>query len=144
MACVKRMEIPTDVAGIISEYAKPRMRFSGEYNRCVRELKQANQKDNWPTLKKRLCDKDADKVIQAYVAHTEAKLATYTARVFFTEVWRKCEPNHYHYQHHDENIQYRTASEEVLACVKREFSARCALMDVLYGIKNDLFHKCDV
>lgn len=127
------MEIPSDVAGIISEYAKPRMKFSGEYNRCIRDLKQANQKDNWSTLKQRLCDKDADKVIHAYVSHTEAKLATYNARVANTVLFRII--NNLNDQNHptdEQQHQYRTTVRDVLACVKREFHARCVLMDVLH------------
>ena len=139
MACVKRMEIPADVAGIINEYAKPRMKFSGEYNRCVRELAQAHQTDNWTTLKQRLCDKDADQVIQAYVAHTEAKLATYTTRqammLFQAEMWRINNPTNEYVN------TYMTRARELASCVGREFRTKCALMDVLYGKEEiDSFH----
>lgn len=123
------MEFPADVAGIISEYSKPLMKFSDEYNRCVRELKQANQIDNWPTLKQRLCDKDADKVIQAYVAHTEARLATYTTRQALkrAELWHVNNPT-------DEQINtYTTTARELAKCVERQFHAMCVLMDVLFG-----------
>lgn len=139
MACVKRMEIPADVAGIISEYAKPRMKFSGEYKRCVRELTQANQTDNWPTLTQRLCDKDADNVIDAYVSHTEARLVTYTTRqalmLIQSEMWRINNPTNEYVN------RYMTTARELASCVGREFHTKCALMDVLYGKEEiDSFH----
>jgi hypothetical protein len=75
------MEFPDDVLTIISEYSKPIMRFSGRYKKCMQELsvvaRMIGVKD---IVKKRLCDKDAEIVINAFEEYVNAALTTYEAR----------------------------------------------------------------
>jgi hypothetical protein len=75
------MEFPDDVLTIISEYSKPIMRFSGRYNKCIQELNVARRMIGVKKIvKKRLCDKDADIVIDAFEDYVNALLTTHEAR----------------------------------------------------------------
>ncbi len=64
------MEFPEDICGLIRQYAKPRMRFVHEYHQAMRALGEAD----WPDVKRRLCDKDAEQVIAALIAYTDSVL----------------------------------------------------------------------
>jgi hypothetical protein len=75
------MEFPDDVLTIISEYSKPIMRFSGRYKKCMQELSAVSRMTGVKDIvKKRLCDKDADIVIDAFEEYVAAALTTYEAR----------------------------------------------------------------
>ena len=70
------MELPDDVLAIIKAYSKPLMKFSDKYKKCVQEMK--NNREAFylqKIVQKRLCDKDADQVIQAFVEYVDALLA---------------------------------------------------------------------
>jgi hypothetical protein len=64
------MEFPEDVCGLIRAFSKPRMRFVHEYHQAMRALGEAD----WPDVKRRLCDKDAEQVIAALFAYTDSVL----------------------------------------------------------------------
>ena len=71
------MEFPDDILAIVRAYSKPRMQFSGKYNKYSEELRINRQVFYLrPIVQKRLCDKDADKVIEAFAEYVVALLAT--------------------------------------------------------------------
>ena len=60
------MELPTNVLGLVRDFSKPLLRYSGEYNEVVEMLNQ-----EWPELKTKLSGPVADRVggcLQAYIA----------------------------------------------------------------------------
>jgi hypothetical protein len=70
------MELPDDVLAIVRAFSKPLMKFSDKYNKCIQEMKFNRQVFYLQKIvKKRLCDKDADQVIQAFVEYVDALLA---------------------------------------------------------------------
>jgi hypothetical protein len=87
MTCAKsfvegnKMEFPEDVLTIISEYSKPIMRFSRRYKMCIQELNVARRMIGVKEIvKKRLCDKDANIVIDSFEEYVVALLTTHEAR----------------------------------------------------------------
>jgi len=64
------MEFPEDILRIIRDYSQPRMKFRKKY----RELMLKLGVSHWGNVQKRLCDKDADKVICALQLYTDAYL----------------------------------------------------------------------
>lgn len=86
MTCAKfvegnQMEFPEDVLTIISEYSKPIMRFSRRYKMCIQELNVARRMIGVKEIvKKRLCDKDANIVIDSFEEYVVALLTTHEAR----------------------------------------------------------------
>jgi hypothetical protein len=67
-----QMELPDDVLDLVREFSRPRMQFIREYQKVLYDLGITD----WPELKKRLCDKDAPKVIAALLAWAEEFLYT--------------------------------------------------------------------
>ena len=122
------MEFPEDVLTIIKEFSKPIMRYSTEYARCKKAL-EAIGFDVWSTVKQRLCDKDADKVIEAYISHTEARIAMWAIRQEQSTALRL---ERYVKPTEEQNRNYKRICEEIRVCVKRELHTRVFLMEVLY------------
>jgi hypothetical protein len=130
MACVDipQMEFPEDILGHIKGYSKPIMQYSTEYVRCKKALKEAMQGDDWPTLKKRLCDKDADKVIQAYIAYSDARIATWNIRQEQSRSSRWM----YHNPTEEQKIRDKEVREEIGVCVHNTCLTMKAFFEVLY------------
>jgi hypothetical protein len=63
--------LPPEIISIIREFAKPRFRFPKEYKEAMRILNHIE----WPSLKKKLCTKDADQVLASLIAYTRAVVA---------------------------------------------------------------------
>jgi hypothetical protein len=75
------MEFPEDVLGIISEYSKPRMRFLKEFNAAARDFETVSQvKKIVEDVKEKLMSKDAEKIIELFVAFVAASVATKKAQ----------------------------------------------------------------
>jgi hypothetical protein len=64
------MEFPEDVLTIIRAYAKPRMRFAGEFKKILIEL---GLRD-WPELRSKLCTSSSEQVIVALRAYKNVYL----------------------------------------------------------------------
>jgi len=64
------MEFPQDILNVIREYSQPRMKYRQEYKEVMLKLGMKH----WVNVQKRLCDKDADKVIHALHLYTDAYL----------------------------------------------------------------------
>jgi len=73
--------LPDDVLGLIREYSRPLLRFSGEFRKVLMEL---GMKD-WPEVRKKLCTPDAEQVIRVLLAYKDAHLETqYRAKLIRT------------------------------------------------------------
>lgn len=71
------MELPEDVLAIVRAYSKPLMKFSEKYNWCMQEMENNHEPFYLKMIvKKRLCDKDADQVIDALIGYVDALLTT--------------------------------------------------------------------
>jgi hypothetical protein len=82
MTCTVSFVLPDDIVTIISEYSKPMMKFSSRYKKCMQELNRSSRMigtiEN--SVKKRLCEKDAAIVIDAFEEYVVALLTTYATR----------------------------------------------------------------
>jgi hypothetical protein len=89
------MEFPTDVLGIIREFSKPCMRFSKEFNEAMRKFETippSTKTKIADDVKEKLKTKDAEKVINAFIAFVDANVATRKAQVTMESVTFREEP----------------------------------------------------
>jgi len=124
------MEFPEDVLGMIRDFSKPLMKFSHKYNKCIRELDLSRRvigvKER---VKLRLCDNDADQVIDAFVDYVDALLATYAVR----QLLNVC-PFGQDRLTWCERCDIR---EQSTLCADIQYNKTVALLDLLYPDKNE-------
>lgn len=67
--------------------------YERAYDQCIARLESVKQESNlpshWPEIKTLLKGKNADKIIQAFVSHTDSVIATYLA----SETLKECQKN---------------------------------------------------
>lgn len=80
------MEFPSDILGLIREFSRPRTRFVKEFNKAVDDL-HANTKEYYShglmqDVYDRLSTKEAEKVLEAFIAYVNAAVAMREAEHF--------------------------------------------------------------
>jgi len=65
---------------MIRAFSKPLMKNSGAYHRAVAKLDNTRRDGLLTSVKRRLCDKDTDQVIEAFVAYVDAVESARTAK----------------------------------------------------------------
>lgn len=127
------MELPDDVLRIIKAYSMPLMQFSGEYKKCLKRLDPYfTEMNDWNVrIKKLLCDKDADKVIEGVKDFVDARLASCKATIMVHRaqvvMWKEEEKN--------ELTVQGTVCAEVL------YRNTLRLLDLLYKSESNMLEK---
>jgi hypothetical protein len=66
------MELPEDVLAIVREYAKPRFLYYKQYKEAMLDM----ELNDWPAVRKRLCDSDGADVLKQFLEYKDCYVET--------------------------------------------------------------------